>query len=150
MERGDILECVVTRIDEYGFIWVQHGDLIGGVEQVDVLFGSELPAVGDTVKVWYRFATGDDGTIGYDFIGSINYAYPERHPINFVDNSIIGERFVSEYRVLGYWAVVRHRSGVLGALPSSELSQRTSRDETIEVEVTGIDREKKRLLVRHV
>lgn len=148
MRAGDILGCIVVRSDESG-LWVRSDGAIGLVDHRDVAWNPEnSPMVGDGVRVCVRFLT-PDADVPYDFVGSIKDAYPEKHPIHLIDDSVLGSRFVSRVIPMGRWWGLRHPTGLPALLPRETLDRAdVARDEEIEVEVRGIDRERKRLLVR--
>jgi hypothetical protein len=148
MERREILPCVVIRSDESG-LWVRSGEAMGVVDQGSIAWKTEdFPATGDRVNVFVRFLTPEP-EVPFDFVGSIKDAYPEKHPIHFLDDSIIGSRFCSRIRPLGSWWVMRHPTGVPALLPREAWDRPSVGDDApVEVEVSAIDRERQRLLVR--
>jgi hypothetical protein len=148
MEPGEIPDCIVTRCDDREFR-VRCGEFTGDVDSGSIAWKPEdFPALGDRVNAFVRFLTPDT-EVPFDFVGSIKDAYPEKPPINFVDDSIIGSRFVSRARMIGRWIAFRHPTGLPALLPREEW-KRASIDysEEIEAEVIGVDRKRKWLLVR--
>jgi hypothetical protein len=149
MQKGDILDCIVIRRDESGAMWVGHGQTLGIVDNSQIAWKPEdIPAADDRTNVFVEFPTPDP-EVDYDFVGSIKKAYPEKHPIRFMDDSLIGSRFVSRVILLGKWWGLRHPSGVPALLPREALDRAALGDrEKIEVEIAEIDRRKEWLKVR--
>jgi hypothetical protein len=149
MQKGDILDCIVIRRDESGAMWVRNGETLGIVDNFQIAWNSEdIPAVGDRINVFVEFPTPYP-EVDYDFVGSIKEAYPEKHPIRFMNDSMIGSRFVSQVIPMGKWWGLRHPSGVPALLSREALDRAALGDrEEIEVEIAEIDRQKEWLKVR--
>jgi hypothetical protein len=145
---GDILDCVVTHREDGG-LWVQSGEWIGFIDNCSIAWVPEdSPALGERVRVVVKFLT-PVAEVPYDFVGSIKNAYPKRHPINWIDDSIIGTRFRSKTRPLGQWIVFFHPTGLLGVLPREALEGRAiGHEDLVEAEVIAVDRNTRRLMLR--